>query len=72
MIISFIYLFCMIVAVLSGIKSLIAPLPLERRDLFYSAIIFLIIGGVLLIASLYFIRHPEILVEYPYLQKLFA
>lgn len=72
MIISFIYLFCMIVAVLSGIKSLIAPLPLERRDLFYSAIIFLIIGGVLLIASLYFTQHPEILAENPYLQKLFA
>ena len=40
MIISFIYLFCMIVAVLSGIKSLT--------------------------------QHPEILVEYPYLQRLFA
>lgn len=72
MIISFVYLFCMIVGVLSAIKSQIAPFPLERRELFYSAIKFLIIGGILLIADLYFTQHPEILVEYPYLQRLFA
>lgn len=70
MIIRFVYLFCMIVGVLSAIKSQIAPL--ERRELFYSAIKFLIIGGILLIASLYFTQHPEILAENPYLQKLFA
>lgn len=72
MIIRFVYLFCMAVAVFSGIKSLIAPFPSERQDRFSIAIKFLIIGGILLIASLYFTQHPEILAEYPYLQSLFA
>lgn len=72
MIIRFIYLFCMIVAVLSVIKSQITPLSLERRDLFSGAIKLLVIGCILLIASLYFTQHPEILAENHYLQSLFA
>lgn len=72
MIIRFVYLFCMAVAVFSGIKSLIAPFSSERQERFSIAIKFLIIGCILLIASLYFTQHPEILAEYHYLQSLFA
>ena len=72
MFIRFVYLFCMIAGAFSAIKSLAVPSSLEGENHFSSAIKLLIIGGILLIASLYFTQHPEILAKYPYLQSLFA
>lgn len=57
---------------LSGIKSLIIPFPSQSKECFSNTVKFLIIGGILLISDLYFAQHPEILVEFPYLQIFFA
>lgn len=57
---------------LCGIKSLITSFPSQSKECFSDAVKLLIIGGILLMIDLYFAQHPEILVEFPYLQIFFA
>ena len=68
MIIRIEYSLCMFMAMLSGIKSLITPFPSQSKECFSNAVKLLIIGGILLMIDLYFAQHPEILIEFPYLQ----
>lgn len=72
MIIRIEYSLCMLIAMLCGIKSLITSFPSQSKECFSDAVKLLIIGGILLMIDLYFAQHPEILVEFPYLQIFFA